>query len=167
VPFLGAKAARFDYDGNRYGQARELAGVSRAEIHPVATDITYLITYACPGCNAALQTTSDEADSWLRCPKCGQPSMPPDDYASSAQRTEGQDILYLGADGSIRPPMTSARHARTAQISGLRIALLLGLLMGVSGLVAGILGQAMVWASLGGLTTVLFLGLLAIPPKRS
>ncbi|MFO0957439.1 MAG: hypothetical protein U0800_08220 [Isosphaeraceae bacterium] len=40
--------------------------------------VVFLTGYECPGCGADLELPAKRADSWLRCPRCGRPSEPPD-----------------------------------------------------------------------------------------
>ena len=42
-----------------------------------STGSSNLVSYRCPGCQAALQGRGDRFDAWLRCPRCGRPGRPP------------------------------------------------------------------------------------------
>jgi hypothetical protein len=43
----------------------------------VETDITFISVYRCPGCDVALEAVENPGVGWLRCPRCGRPSLPP------------------------------------------------------------------------------------------
>jgi hypothetical protein len=47
-------------------------------------ELIYVVAYACPHCNAALEVRQGDWPGWLRCPICTRPSLPPEPSASTA-----------------------------------------------------------------------------------
>ncbi len=41
-------------------------------------DFIFIVNYECPGCHVVLENRSAGEPSWLRCPRCGRPSLAPD-----------------------------------------------------------------------------------------
>ncbi|MFO0951041.1 MAG: hypothetical protein U0835_07805 [Isosphaeraceae bacterium] len=69
-------------------------------------DVQFIVSYACPQCQAPLETRGARAGAWLRCPKCGRPSQvpaqvvqvkPPDPPAP------GEEVLVIGPAPEPRP----------------------------------------------------------------
>jgi hypothetical protein len=42
-------------------------------------DVVFLSIYPCPGCDVELEAPEAATTGWLRCPRCGRPSLPPAD----------------------------------------------------------------------------------------
>ena len=71
-----------------------------------ASEITYIVVYRCHRCGASLEARTDRAHSWVRCPKCGRGSLPPDNMP--APRAEwraptADDVLVIGPEPETRP----------------------------------------------------------------
>ena len=68
-------------------------------MHQQQSEITYIVAYRCPNCQAALEARTSEASTWLRCPKCGRASLPPE--LVRTPRVDpilpGDDVLVIGA----------------------------------------------------------------------
>jgi hypothetical protein len=47
-------------------------------------EVLFLTGYSCPGCRSELDIPSPPPDSWLRCPRCGRPSLPPIETAAAS-----------------------------------------------------------------------------------
>ncbi len=64
------------------------------------TDILFLVTYECPRCQASLEARGRALSTWLRCPKCGRPSLPPMETLIMSQRRmqASEGIMYIGAE---------------------------------------------------------------------
>jgi predicted RNA-binding Zn-ribbon protein involved in translation (DUF1610 family) len=134
----------------------------------VEIELENVVIYPCPQCHAPLEVAGHLTESWVRCPKCGQPSLPPtNDRLFAPNRPAGQEIVFLGENGAIEPAMFLKRPKQSPQFSLGRSVCLFFLLCGGCALLSGLFNQDMVQISLGGMTTIVFLGLLAIPPKRS
>src|SRR3954468_22641240 len=61
-------------------------------------DITFIVAYRCPRCHAALEARTSESQTWLRCPKCGRASLPPEHMREPRRSTDapGDDVLVIG-----------------------------------------------------------------------
>jgi DNA-directed RNA polymerase subunit RPC12/RpoP len=102
----------------------------------VGTDeITFIVEYQCPACGAALEARSSETYGWLRCPRCGRASLPPEHMQAPRPRRReplGDDVLVIGPDHSqtaagrsaFRPGSVRRIAASTALFLSLFIALL-------------------------------------------
>ncbi len=53
----------------------------------VDSEVLFLTGYTCPGCQAELEPPGRAVDSWLRCPQCGRPSLPPADTVEAGPWT--------------------------------------------------------------------------------
>ena len=71
------------------------------------SDIIFVVAYRCPRCQAALEGRADRAHSWLRCPKCGRASLPPEHAVRPVPVPErlapGEDVLVIGPSPEPRP----------------------------------------------------------------
>ncbi|WP_406697644.1 transposase [Singulisphaera sp. Ch08] len=67
-------------------------------MHQQQSEITYIVAYRCPNCQAALEARSSEAQTWLRCPKCGRASLPPELVRTPHVDPilPGDDVLVIG-----------------------------------------------------------------------
>jgi DNA-directed RNA polymerase subunit RPC12/RpoP len=104
----------------------------------MATEMTFIVEYRCPRCDAALEARSGEAFGWLRCPSCGRASLPPEHMRTPRPRTRpseppGDDVVIIGpdptgADATDRSPFRPGSFRRIAGASALFLSLLIALL---------------------------------------
>jgi hypothetical protein len=139
-----------------------------ARTRPVASEITFLVSYQCPRCHAALEAGAADPASWLRCPKCGRASLPPSPSLSPSVPRAAQadgEVLFIGPGDEARTLHAPTAPRATAGATR-RIAFITGLLVSSLVLVFALLGQDSLVASVAGLAALIFVGLLAIPAKR-
>lgn len=106
----------------------------------MATEMTFIVEYRCPRCDAALEARSSEAFGWLRCPNCGRASLPPEHMRPPRARprarpsgSSGDDVVIIGpdppgADATARSPFRPGSFRRIAGASALFLSLLIALL---------------------------------------
>jgi hypothetical protein len=61
-------------------------------------DITFLISYRCPRCNASLEARTGRLAPWLKCPKCKRASQPPEHVARPRARSifePNEEVLVI------------------------------------------------------------------------
>ena len=60
-------------------------------------EITFIVAYRCPRCHAALEARTSESQTWLRCPKCGRASQPPEHTVTPVSQRPplGDDVLII------------------------------------------------------------------------
>lgn len=63
---------------------------------------TAVVTYPCPGCQAALAVRADAPGGWSRCPRCGRASRPP---APAPPPARVEEIAGEGHDFAGLPPV--------------------------------------------------------------
>lgn len=132
----------------------------------MATDISYIVSYHCPRCQAALEAGPRPTDSWLRCPKCGRPALPPaySQFAAPAPAAEGE-VVFIG-DFNRLSSIPPAVPVTSAAASTWRMVFLAGLLICASLLIFSLLDQDAIKASIFGIGALVCLGFLAIPRRR-
>ena len=132
--------------------------------------ITFLVAYRCPQCRAELEARSGLAQGWVRCPKCGRASLPPEHMraAPAARPTAGgDDILVIGPEPELRPlrrpgsvsPEPTSDFARS-------ILFRLGLILAVILALVSLLDRNQANAAFFGFLALLILVFWAIPPRR-
>lgn len=132
----------------------------------MATDTAFIVSYRCPRCQATLEAGPKQADSWLRCPKCGRPSLPPAFTRAFVPppAVEG-DVIYIGDFdrlNAIPPALPSSSAAGSAW----RMLFLAGLLICAALLIFSLLDQDVIKASIFGLGALVCLGFLVVPRRR-
>lgn len=126
-----------------------------------------IVSYRCPRCQTMLEAGRGQADSWLRCPKCTRPSLPPAySRLSALRRAPERDVVYLGDFDRLQqiPP---ALIIPAKSFSPWRILFVAGLLVSLSLLVMALLEEAPLQASVFGLVAIFCFGILAVPRKRA
>lgn len=80
----------------------------------MSNGIVFLNVYSCPGCGAELEAGNEPSPSWLRCPNCGRPSLPPDELVRRGSFNgtgdpvhhragiSGEDLLYISGEPAPR-----------------------------------------------------------------
>lgn len=100
--------------------------------------VVFLTSYECPGCGAELELPAPSADSWLRCPRCGRPSEPPDFGSSPKPGVEVSGSLAEPAPpapGSVSVPVTLETGLLILSVVALVVDLVLRFLVGVDPMV--------------------------------
>jgi hypothetical protein len=140
----------------------------------VEPEITFIVAYQCPACRAALEARSGLAQGWVRCPKCGRASLPPEHMrtvpragAVTAPAGEGDDVLYIGPGSGARAlnPVDSAAPA-PASISGRSVFFGAGFVLSLFLALVSILDRNTINAGVFGFLALLMLALWSIPIRR-
>jgi hypothetical protein len=115
-------------------------------------DILFVAVYRCPGCDAALEATEAQDTGWVRCPRCGRPSLPSDHIIGRRAPREpilvdghrtgmsGEDLLLIDEDDAPR------RHTwlkGLGILAGIAAPMLIFLAMGRDPYEASVLGVIM------------------------
>ena len=77
----------------------------------VATESSWLLAYPCPHCQIMLEPPEEPWQGWVRCPRCGQPGLPPKglQHALVRKHTIGSvDRAASGTEGQSPVPLSSA-----------------------------------------------------------
>ena len=102
----------------------------------MATEMTFIVDYRCARCDAALEARSGQAYGWLRCPRCGRATLPPEHMKTPRRRDRtplGPDVLVIGPEPSrtsspARSSYPSGSFRRVAGASAMFLSLLIALL---------------------------------------
>jgi len=94
----------------------------------VGAEIVFLSVYSCPSCGVQLEAKEGRASDWLRCPKCGRPSLPP---AGGVIRNRPREPLAYrdhstGLSGAELLLLTDSSGASPSAHAGLKALVLLG-----------------------------------------
>jgi hypothetical protein len=67
--------------------------------------ITFIVAYECPHCQAPLEGRTTRADAWMKCPKCGRASQPPDHAVNPLDQppVPRDELLVIGPDPEPKP----------------------------------------------------------------
>jgi predicted Zn finger-like uncharacterized protein len=140
----------------------------------VEPEITFIVAYQCPACRAALEAKSGLAQGWVRCPKCGRASLPPEHMravprarATTEPAGEGDDVLFIGPDPGPRTlnPIDSGSPAPVS-ISGRSVLFGAGFVISLFLALVSILDQNTINAGIFGFLALLMLALWSIPFRR-
>jgi hypothetical protein len=137
----------------------------------VDAEITYCVTYPCPGCKTELEAQHGSWHGWLRCPACGVPALPPEFWLGHPQtrrRVEGApedpDVRVLdpaSETSSVRDP---ALATGSSPLSAVRLMVLTGLILSLFLLLVFYMEQnRQATAIFGFLSIAFFLVLLRLP----
>lgn len=142
-----------------------------------------LVSYRCPGCQAALQGRGDRnrSDAWLRCPRCGRASQPPapdlvpyepppGGLADETDNVPPVELVPL-SPGGVEPASLAAALARRSEappVRDWRVLHASGLFVAVTMLVFSYLDSSVIGTSIFGVLAFLCLVLLVLPglPER-
>jgi hypothetical protein len=132
-------------------------------------EITFIVAYRCPRCHAALEARTAESHSWIRCPKCGRASLPPEHMRTPSLRPMplGDDVLVIGPTtdypgmlrGTASQPVSHPGGAR-------RVALAVGILASLTMLMISFLEGNGLNVAIFGATTVLLFAVLGYTARR-
>ncbi|SIO44593.1 hypothetical protein SAMN05444166_4790 [Singulisphaera sp. GP187] len=134
------------------------------------SEITYIVAYRCPNCQAALEARTSEAQTWLRCPKCGRANLPPE-----LVRTPRVDPILPGDDVLVIGPATDAPGLDTGEQGGYhrtypgavrRVALAILLLSSVSSVATAFLTGNFMKVAIFGVITIFLLVITSLTARR-
>ena len=133
-------------------------------------EITYIVTYRCPRCQAKLEARTSESHTWVRCPKCGRANLPPEhSYRRRTVRPPlGDDVLVIGPS----PDFPGSNHAPAPRLdhhtgSVRRISLAVGILVSLTLLAMAFLDQNMINVAIFGFSTIVLFVILGYTVRRS
>jgi len=137
----------------------------------VDAEITYFVTYPCPGCKTELEAQHGGWHGWLLCPVCGVPALPPEfllGHPQTRRRVEGApedpDVLVIdpaSETSSVRDP---APATGSSPLSAVRLMVLTGLILSLFLLLVFYMEQSrQATAIFGFLSIAFFFVLLRLP----
>jgi hypothetical protein len=134
-------------------------------------EITFIVGYPCPNCRATLEARSGDAYGWLRCPKCGRASLPPEHMRETpAERPPlGDDVLVIGPSPEDRRVATvgASPHRSRAFPGGFRrIAVATGLIISLTFVVISVLDGNVLNAMIFGVVGLVLFGVLLQSSRR-
>jgi hypothetical protein len=143
----------------------------------VRSGITFIVSYQCPQCGAALEGKTTQPEAWLRCPSCGRASQAPDHAiapeAPVSRQLPDEEVLVIGPAPEPTPmtPVAVAAVPSSARSSEpgnpIRVAYAAALFVSVVLLVFSFLDQGMIGTSVFSVAAVIFLVLLARPDRTA
>ena len=78
-------------------------------------EVVFVVPYPCPHCRATLEGRTAARGAWLRCPRCGKASRPPDSVAAPPELRKRPDDVFVIDEATAAapppPPMTPAAAA--------------------------------------------------------
>lgn len=123
-----------------------------------------VVSYRCPRCDAALEARTSEADSWLRCPRCGRASLPPDTSLTPPPLPSSPPLSDDALLGGF--PAGSLTPRRSSPVSGWRVFVGLAFLSSLSMLTLQFMDGNAVNVGIFGITTLVLLVLLGVTGQR-
>ena len=141
----------------------------------VETEFTFIVTYPCPRCHAALEAKTNTLHDWLRCPQCGRASLPPDHTrlprpirdpkAKTNVEDADDDLFVIGPEAGRRAadPFRSVTRPGGVQ----RIILATGFLIALTLLFVSVLDRNGMGAILSGFAAIALFGFLLIAGRRA
>jgi len=138
-------------------------------------EITFVVSYRCPNCQAALEARSSEVQQgWLRCPKCGRASLPPSTVrpspAERALATPDEDLLVIGSTAEDPGMASDAADAATHRVypagAVRRVVMALLILFSVSGLLGAFLRRSPLSVAFFGLTSLILFAMVGSTTRR-
>lgn len=139
-------------------------------VHEPQTEITYIVAYRCPNCQAALEARTTEANTWLRCPKCGRASLPPDLVRTPRidPILPGDDVLVIGTGADV-PGLDSGEqgaYRRAYPGAVRRVVLAILLLSSLSSVSMAFLKGNFVGVGIYGVVTILLVVTMGFTGRR-
>ncbi len=134
-------------------------------------EITSIVGYPCPRCRAMLEARSGDAYGWLRCPKCGRASLPPEHMREPPPERPplGDDVLVIGPSVEDRrdaPIGASPRRSRAFPGGVRRIVVAAGLIVSLTLLVVSVLDENALNAMIFGVVGLVLFGVLLQSSRR-
>ena len=138
-----------------------------------SSEITYFVTYPCPGCQIELEARHGGWQGWLRCPACGTPALPPEfllGHPRTRRRVEGPredaDVIVIDPATEASPALDPAPLTVSSPVSALRLIFLTGLILSLFLLLVFYMEQnKQATAIFGFLAIAFFFLLLRTPPS--
>jgi len=138
--------------------------------------IIYIVTYACPHCQAPLEVRTGSPTGWFRCPRCGRAGIPPEHKRTPSRSRPrlGDDVLVIGPDSDSRP-MTPVGEApmglldepvRSGASGGRRAGYVVAAAVATALLLVSLLENNLFNAALCGILLLFCLLRLARAPRR-
>lgn len=130
--------------------------------------MTFIVTYPCPRCHAALEARASESYTWLRCPRCGRAGLPPEHMRNPPEPpSPDEDVLVIGPASGDPEAMAGLPHPIVAPPNnGWRVLLSIGFLISLTMLVLAFLDQNVVRLMIFGAVTVVLFAMLAAARRR-
>jgi hypothetical protein len=136
-----------------------------------SSEITYFVTYLCPGCATELEARHGGWQGWLRCPVCGVPALPPEfllGHPQTWRRVEGahqeHDIMVIDAAAEAPGMLAPAPRSASAPVSALRLIFLTGLILSLFLLLVFYMEQNKQTTAIFGFLSIIFFFLLLRTP---
>jgi hypothetical protein len=130
----------------------------------VEAEITFIVTYRCPCCHAALEARTSEAHTWLRCPECGRASLPPEHMRTlpPVRNSPDDDVLIIGPDaGGPRRAMSGQAESGAHPGGGRRVGLAVGVFVSFAMLAIAFFEGNVANVAIFGVTTIVLLAIVA------
>jgi hypothetical protein len=138
-----------------------------------SSEITYFVTYPCPGCGTELEARHGGWQGWLRCPVCGVPALPPEflfGHPQTRRRVEGphedDDILVIDAATATPRVLAPTPLSGSSPVSALRLIFLTGLILSLFLLLVFYMEQNKQTTAIFGFLSLIFFFLLLRTPSR-
>lgn len=127
-------------------------------------EITFIVTYRCPRCDAALEARTRESHTWLRCPRCGRASLPPEHMRTPPPPVAlDDDVLVIGsAPDDVAAPRAGRRHPGGTR----RISLAAGILISLTMLMISFVDGNTVNVGIFGVVTLVLFAILGYTARR-
>ena len=143
-----------------------------------SSEITYFVSYPCPGCKTELEARHGGWQGWLRCPVCGVPALPPEfllGHPQTRRRVEGSPedpgVLVLDPAAETSSVLDPGPVTVSSPLSALRLFFLTGLILSLFLLLVFYTEQNKQATAIFGFLSIAFLFLLLrIPtsvPRRA
>ena len=138
-----------------------------------SSEITYFVTYPCPGCQTELEARHGGWQGWLRCPVCGVPALPPEfllGHPQTRRRVQGppedDDVIVIDSAAESSDGLDPAPIRVSSPVSAPRLIFLTGLILSLFLLLVFYMEQnQQATAIFGFLAIAFFFLLLRTPPS--
>jgi hypothetical protein len=142
----------------------------------MSSEISYFVSYACPGCRRQLEARSTIWTGWVRCPICKCPALPPEitwnlheggRWASDDSVDEGTLIAPGSAAGALDTDSSVIdRPARSSHTTPARLIFTTGLALSIFLVLVAFLDEKMGRMAIFGFLAFGFLWLLVRTPRN-
>ena len=133
--------------------------------------ITFIVGYPCPRCHAMLEARSSDAYGWLRCPRCGRASLPPEHMRMPPREMPPppEDVLVIGPSPEypgMSPVHSNSRRSPRPSGGVRRLVVATGLILSLTLLVISFLDENALNAMIFGVITLVIFGFLLLSSRR-